>query len=74
MIVRSVAFPALLVLFTLTDSMIAQPATLSWSDAVGQIAGERARAETCVRTREEVWRQRAEGAWRNQLHQREDGF
>jgi hypothetical protein len=48
MIIRSMAFPALLALFVLTDSVIAQPAAISWPDAVGQIAGERAKAETCV--------------------------
>jgi len=47
-IIRSVAFPALLSLFVLTGSVIAQPAAISWPDAVGQIAGERAKAETCV--------------------------
>jgi len=47
-IIRSVASLLLLALFALTGSVIAQPATLSWSDAVGQIAGERAKAETCV--------------------------
>jgi len=48
MIIRSMAFLALLALFTLTDSVIAQPAAISWPDAVGQIAGERAKADTCV--------------------------
>ena len=48
MIIRSRAFLALLALFMLTDSVIAQPAAISWPDAVGQIAGERAKAETCV--------------------------
>ena len=48
MIIRSMAFPALLALFVLTDSVIAQPAAISWPDAVGKIAGERAKAETCV--------------------------
>jgi hypothetical protein len=47
-IIRSMAFLALLGPFVLTDSGIAQPAATSWSDAVGQIAGERAKAETCV--------------------------
>jgi hypothetical protein len=46
--IRSSAFLALLALFVLTGSAIAQPAVISWSDAVGQIAGERAKAETCV--------------------------
>jgi hypothetical protein len=48
MMIRSGALLALLALFTLTDSVIAQPAAISWPDAVGQIAGERAKAETCV--------------------------
>jgi hypothetical protein len=48
MIIRSVALPALLALFLLTDPVIAQPAAISWPDAVGQIAGERTKAETCV--------------------------
>jgi hypothetical protein len=47
-IIRSMAFRAPLALFVLTGSVIAQPAAISWSDAVGQIAGERAKAETCV--------------------------
>jgi hypothetical protein len=46
--IRSSAFLALLALFVLTSPVIAQPAEISWSDAVGQIAGERAKAETCV--------------------------
>jgi hypothetical protein len=46
-IIHSTPFPALLALL-LTGSVIAQPAALSWPDAVGQIAGERAKAETCV--------------------------
>jgi hypothetical protein len=48
MIIRSMAFLALLALFVLTGSVIAQPVAISWPDAVGQIAGERAKAETCV--------------------------
>jgi hypothetical protein len=48
MIIRSMAFPALIALFVLTESAIAQPTAISWPDAVGQIAGERAKAETCV--------------------------
>ena len=47
-IIRSGAFLALFALLILTGSIVAQPATISWPDAVGQIAGERARAETCV--------------------------
>ena len=48
MIVRPTAFSALLALLVLTGSVIAQPTAISWPDAVGQIAGERAKAETCV--------------------------
>ena len=48
MISRPTAFLALLALIALTDSLIAQPAAISWPDAVGNIAGERAKAETCV--------------------------
>jgi hypothetical protein len=44
----SMASLALLALVSLTGSAIAQPAAISWPDAVGQIAGERAKAETCV--------------------------
>jgi hypothetical protein len=47
-IIRSTALPALFALLVLTGSAIAQPATITWPDAVGQIAGERAKAETCV--------------------------
>jgi hypothetical protein len=47
-IIRSVASLLLFALFALTGSVSAQPAAISWSDAVGQIAGERAKAETCV--------------------------
>ena len=47
-IIRSAACPALLAPFVLTGSVIAQPAAISWPGAVGQIAGERARPETCV--------------------------
>jgi hypothetical protein len=47
-IFRSIGFPTLLTLLVLTGSVIAQPAAISWPDAVGQIAGERAKAETCV--------------------------
>lgn len=38
----------LLLLLGLADPVIAQPAATSWPEAVGQIAGERAKAETCV--------------------------
>jgi hypothetical protein len=47
-IIASSAFLALLALFVLTESLIAQSAAMTWSDTVGQIAGERAKAETCV--------------------------
>jgi hypothetical protein len=47
-IIPSITCPALLALLVLTGSVIAQTAEVSWSDAVGQIAGERAKAETCV--------------------------
>jgi hypothetical protein len=47
-IARSGAFLALLAPLVMTGSVIAQPAAISWPDAVGQIAGERAKAETCV--------------------------
>jgi hypothetical protein len=47
-IMRSATLVALLVQLALTDSVIAQPAAISWPDAVSQIAGERAKAETCV--------------------------
>src|SRR5258708_6687948 len=39
---------ALLALLVLTASAIAQQATISWPEAVAQLAGERAKAETCV--------------------------
>jgi hypothetical protein len=42
------AFPALLALLVLMGSVIGQPAAITWPDAVGTIAGERAKAETCV--------------------------
>jgi hypothetical protein len=45
---RSARFAVLLALFVLTDGVIAQPVAISWPDAVGQIASERTRAETCV--------------------------
>jgi hypothetical protein len=47
-IMRSATLVALLVQLVLTGSVIAQPAAISWPDAVSQIAGERAKAETCV--------------------------
>jgi hypothetical protein len=46
--IRPRALLALLALFALTGSVIGQPAEISWPDAVSQIAGERAKAETCV--------------------------
>jgi hypothetical protein len=47
-IIRRELFLALLALPVLTGSAISQPATLTWPDAVAQLAGERAKAETCV--------------------------
>jgi hypothetical protein len=41
-------FVGLLALLLLTGSALSQPATISWPDAVAQLAGERAKAETCV--------------------------
>ena len=37
-----------LALFVLTSSAASQPATISWSEAVAQLTGERAKAETCI--------------------------
>jgi hypothetical protein len=48
MFIRAAAFLALLALLVPTGSVMAQPAAISWPDAVGQIAGERAKAETCA--------------------------
>jgi len=45
-IIRSMARPALLALFVMTGSVIAQPAVISC--LTRSIAGERAKAETCV--------------------------
>ena len=47
-ILRPGALPALLALLVMSGSAISQPASISWADAVAQLAGERARAETCV--------------------------
>ena len=47
-IIRSAACLAWLALFALIQTVIAQPAAISWADAVSKIAGERAKAETCV--------------------------
>jgi hypothetical protein len=47
-VVSSKPFSTAIVLLLLTGSLIAEPAAISWPDAVGQIAGERAKAETCV--------------------------
>ena len=47
-IIRSMAFPALLALFVLTGSALAQATEITWPEAVAQLAGERAKAETCV--------------------------
>jgi hypothetical protein len=40
--------PGVFVMLALTGSGISQPATISWPEAVAQLAGERAKAETCV--------------------------
>jgi hypothetical protein len=45
---RPAVFLALLVLLALTGSAASQPATISWPEAVAQLTGERAKAETCV--------------------------
>ena len=47
-IIRPGLVLALLGLLVLTDSTISQPATISWPEAVARLAGERAKAETCV--------------------------
>jgi hypothetical protein len=47
-IIRPGLFLALLALLVLTGSAISQPATITWPEAVAQLAGERAKAETCV--------------------------
>jgi hypothetical protein len=44
-VIRPGVFLALLVL---TGSALSQPATITWPEAVAQLAGERAKAETCV--------------------------
>jgi hypothetical protein len=46
-IIRPGLFLALLALLVVTSSAISQPATISWPEAVAQLAGERAKAETC---------------------------
>src|SRR5262252_8116445 len=46
--IRPGASLSLLALLLLTASAIAQQATISWPEAVGQLAGERAKAETCI--------------------------
>ena len=47
-IIRAGVFLTLLALLVLTGSAISEPATISWPEAVAQLAGERAKAETCV--------------------------
>jgi hypothetical protein len=47
-VIRRGLFLALLALPVLTGSAISQPATITWPEAVAQLAGERAKAETCV--------------------------
>ena len=47
-IIRPGVFLALNALLVLTGPAISQPATISWPEAVAQLAGQRANAETCV--------------------------
>jgi hypothetical protein len=47
-IIRAKAVLVPLALLMMTGATVGQPAAVSWPDAVGQIAGERAKAETCV--------------------------
>jgi hypothetical protein len=47
-VIRTGVFLALLAPLTLAGSAISQPATISWPEAVAQLAGERAKAETCL--------------------------
>jgi hypothetical protein len=46
--IRPGVFLALPALLALTGSALSQPAAISWPEAVAQLAGERAKAETCV--------------------------
>jgi hypothetical protein len=46
--VYSAALPTLFTLLILASSVFAQPAAISWPDAVAQIAGQRAKAVTCA--------------------------
>jgi hypothetical protein len=48
MIANRLHFLAILVLFGLPVFAVAQPATMTWQDAVAQLTGERTKAETCV--------------------------
>jgi hypothetical protein len=45
---RPRVFALLFGLVILTDYAVGQPAEITWPDAVAQLAGERAKAETCV--------------------------
>ena len=47
-IIRSGVFLGLNALLVLTGPAISQPAAISWPEAVAQLAGQRANAETCV--------------------------
>jgi len=47
-IIRPGVFLGLNALLVLTGPAISQPATISWPEAVAQLAGQRANAETCV--------------------------
>ena len=42
------AFLAVPILLVLMGSVLSQPATMTWPDAVAQLTAERTRAETCV--------------------------
>jgi hypothetical protein len=47
-IIRPGVLLAPLALLVLSGSALSQPATIAWPEAVAQLAGERAKAETCV--------------------------
>jgi hypothetical protein len=47
-VIVGLGFLALLALFVLTEAALSQTTTVSWPDAVSQLAGQRAKAETCV--------------------------
>jgi hypothetical protein len=47
-VIRPGVFLVLLALIVLTGSAISQPAPISWPEAGAQLAGQRAKAETCI--------------------------